>query len=910
MEEISFIHNAHPQYIENMYQMWKANPESVDANWRAFFAGYQLGQSDNGAVATGGGQVSSTAVKEFAVINLINAYRSRGHLFTKTNPVRKRRDYKPTLALENYNLSEEDLDTVFHAGTEIGLGPATLRDIRDHLEETYCKSIGAEYMFIRIPEKAQWLMERMESTRNRPNFSIKEKKRILQKLNEAVVFEKFLHTKYVGQKRFSLQGGETLIPGIDTIIEYGSELGLEEIIIGTAHRGRLNLLANILRKRYEDIFSEFEGEAFSESAFSGDVKYHLGYSSDIKTENGKTVRVNLAPNPSHLEAVNPVVAGMVKSKLDHVYHGDEDKIAPVIIHGDAAIAGQGVAYELIQMSLLDGYRTGGSIHIVVNNQIGFTTNYLQARSSTYCTDVAKVTLSPVFHVNADDAEAVVLTLRMALEYRQKFHTDVFIDLLGYRRYGHNEGDEPRFTQPKLYSVIANHPDPREIYVKQLRESGKLEGNLAKQLEKEFKKTLQEKLEMVRTQHLDELEHPPDFVEPCDLKQREHHHRFDPVPNTHFPKDKLIALGKRVFTLPVDKDFNFFNKVRKLYEDRLNRLLNTNALDWGSAEFLAYGTLAYEGHSVRLSGQDSERGTFSHRHAVLRDEMTEEFYLPLNHISENQAQCRVFNSLLSEYGEMGFEYGYSCATPHGLNIWEAQFGDFANGAQIMVDQFLSSSEAKWQRTNGLVLYLPHGYEGQGPEHSNARIERFLQLSANENWRVCVPSTPASFYHLLRTQVKYPFRAPLIVFTPKVLLRHPQCVSTVEELAEGAFRPVLDDPVADPAKVKRLLLCSGKIYYELDERRRKEKRDDLAIIRFEQLYPFPDNDLDAIKKLYKKAKEIFWVQEEPENYGAWPFYRVWLGTGIPGITRKASSAPATGFHKQHAIEQKEILDKAFA
>ncbi len=909
MEDFSFINNAHPQYIEQMYRTYLEDPSRVEESWRIFFKGYQFaGEGGETAAPDTGNRPSESALKEFAVINLINAYRQRGHLFTKTNPVRERRKYQPTLALENFNLSKEDLDSMFHAGSEIGLGRTTLRNIIEHLEETYCKSIGAEFMFIRVPEKTKWLKERMESTRNRPNCSIEEKKRILQKLNEAVVFEKFLHTKYVGQKRFSMQGGETLIPGLNTIIEHGADLGLEEIIIGTAHRGRLNLLANILQKRYEDIFFEFEGEEFSEAVFSGDVKYHLGYSSDVKTYNNKKVRVNLAPNPSHLEAVNPVVAGMVKSKLDHVYHGDESKIAPVIIHGDAAIAGQGVAYELIQMSLLDGYRTGGSIHIVVNNQIGFTTNYLQARSSTYCTDVAKVTLSPVFHVNADDAEAVVLTMKMAMEYRQKFHTDVFIDLLGYRRYGHNEGDEPRFTQPKLYSIIAKHPDAREIYNKKLLEAGNVERDLAKEMEKEFKRTLQEKLEMVRAQKVEEVEPPPDFTEPCDLKQREHSHRFEPVPQTHFPREKLIALGKRVFTLP--KEYNFFNKIRKLYDDRLKRLTETNVLDWACAEFLAYGSLAYEGHPVRLSGQDSERGTFSHRHAVVRDEVTEEIYLPLNHVSDNQAYCRVFNSLLSEYGEMGFEYGYACATPHGLNIWEAQFGDFVNGAQIIIDQFLSSSEAKWQRTNGLVLYLPHGYEGQGPEHSNARIERFLQLSANENWRVCVPTTPASFYHLLRSQVKYPFRAPLIVFTPKVLLRHPQCVSTVEELSEGQFKPVIGDSVAKPSRVKRVLLCSGKIYYELDARRREEKREDVAIIRVEQLYPFPEEDIEKELKAYKNLQDLFWVQEEPENYGAWPFYRNWFTRKVCGISRKASSVPATGFHKQHQIEQKEILDRAFA
>lgn len=910
MDDYSYINNAHPEYIDQMFKQYLQDPASVEESWRLFFQGFEYGQDVNGTETASTGQevtYSAKAQKELSVINLINGYRTRGHLFTKTNPVRERRAYRPTLDLENFNLSEADLDTVFEAGTELGIGSATLLDILDHLNETYCKSIGAEYMFIRIPKKQSWLKQRMESTRNHSDFTVDQKRRILEKLNQALVFEKFLHTKYVGQKRFSLQGGETLIPGLDAIVEYGAELGIEEVMIGTAHRGRLNILANILNKRYEDIFEEFEGAEYADAVFSGDVKYHLGYLGIIDTQTGKKVKVNMAPNPSHLEVANPIVAGMVKAKLDHDYSGDENKIAPIMIHGDAAIAGQGVVYELIQMSLLDGYRTGGTIHIVINNQIGFTTNYLQGRSSTYCTDVAKVTHSPVFHVNADDVEAVVTTVKMALDYRQTFHTDVFIDLLGYRRYGHNEGDEPRFTQPRLYAVIAKHPDPREIYNKKLLAAGTVEQGMAREMEKHFKGTLQEKLQHVReenghTADKKGLEFSSDW-KPDQLKNR-----YYPIPETAFPEQRLKKIGENIFTIPQEQ--KFIDKVRKLYNDRLEKLKSEKDLDWASVEFLAYATMLDEGNPIRLSGQDSERGTFSHRHAILRDEETEELYLPLNHVGDKQATCRIFNSLLSEYGEMGFEYGYANATPHGLTIWEAQFGDFVNGAQIVIDQFLSSSESKWHRTNGLVLYLPHGYEGQGPEHSNARIERFLQLSANNNWRIAVPSTPASFYHLLRTQVKYPFATPLIIFTPKSLLRHPDCVSDLKELHAGAFKPLLDDENAKAANIKRVLFCTGKIFYDLLNHQKEQKRKDVAIVRIELLYPFPLDEVKEVLAKYKNANEFYWVQEEPENYGPWMFFRNWFKIPeICGVYRHAGSAPATGFHKQHAIEQNELVDKAF-
>jgi 2-oxoglutarate dehydrogenase E1 component len=903
MDEYSFVNNAHPDYIDQLYQSYKNDPGSIDDSWRTFFDGYEFAKKSTPAE----GIPSETAQKERAVLNLINDYRGRGHLFTKTNPVRTRRKYSPTLDLKNYKLSETDLDTVFQAGSEIGLGPAKLRDIVEHLQETYCYSIGAEFRFIRIPERLEWLQHRMESTRNQPRFTLEKKKHILNKLNQAVVFENFLHTKFVGQKRFSLQGGETLIPGLDAIIQKGAELGISEFLIGMPHRGRLNVLANVLQKKYEEIFSEFEGAGHADAVFEGDVKYHLGYSNTFKTLTGDTVTIGLAPNPSHLEAVNPVVEGMARAKIDHKFNGDETRVLPILIHGDAAIAAQGVVYEVIQMSLLNGYRTGGTVHLVVNNQLGFTTNYLDGRSSTYCTDVAKVTLSPVFHVNADDVEAVVFATELALEYRQKFHTDVFIDLLGYRKYGHNESDEPRFTQPSLYSIIASHPDPREIYLKKLVEQGTVDAPLAGEMEADFKASLQKQLELSRQATFDR--NTPTFLDDCDLKKHQIWHSLSPLPQTGVAEEKLIETGKKVFS--ISPDVKTFDKIAKLYQSRYDRLVKREPVDWAMGEMMAYATLLCENVPIRISGQDSERGTFSHRHAIILDEETEEKYVPLNHLTENQARFEIIDSLLSEYGVLGFEYGYSCATPNGLTIWEAQFGDFANGGQIIIDQFLSCSEAKWNRSNGLVLYLPHGFEGQGPEHSSARVERFLHLCAHDNMHVVNATTPANFFHLLRAHVKYPFRIPLILFTPKSLLRHPLCVSDFDDFVTGSFLPLIDDPYVEPEAVSKVLFCSGKIYYELYEKQQAEKRKDIAIIRLEQFYPAFKREVLEIAKKYSAAREIVWVQEEPENMGAWSFIsHVYKMIPWQLISRDESPTPATGYYQQHLVEQKDIIDRAFA
>jgi 2-oxoglutarate dehydrogenase E1 component len=747
----------------------------------------------------------------------------------------------------------------------------------------------------------------MEGSKNRQAFTIDEKKRILTKLNEAVAFENFLHTKFTGQKRFSLEGAESAIPALDAVIDAGAELGIKEFVLGMAHRGRLNVLANILGKSYEDIFAEFEGKEFDENAFDGDVKYHLGFSTDVETMHKKKVHLSLTPNPSHLETVDPIVEGIVRAKLDETPDYTVNSIAPILIHGDAAIAAQGIVYEVIQMSLLKGYSTGGTIHLVINNQVGFTTNYTDARSSTYCTDIGKVTLSPVFHVNGDDVEALIYTIRLAMEYRQTFHQDVFIDILCYRKYGHNEGDEPRFTQPLLYKEIAKHLNPREIYNQKLLSEGIVEANLAKEMEKSFKDLLQSNLDNSK---LREKTKVTPFMEgrwsefrlstPADFEQS---------PVTAVDKKTITAIAEKITSLPSDKQF--FNKIVRLFDDRKQMMKEPGRLDWAMGELLAYATLMNEGYPVRVSGQDVERGTFSHRHAVIRLEDSEEQYVPLSNISDKQAPFYIYNSLLSEYGVLGFEYGYAFASPDSLVIWEAQFGDFGNGAQIIIDQYLSSAEDKWRRMNGLVMLLPHGYEGQGAEHSSARLERFLQLCAEYNMQIANCTTPANFFHLLRRQMHRDFRKPLVVFTPKSLLRHPKCVSTVADLTKGGFQEVIDDATANAKSIRRVVFCSGKVYYDLLERQEADKESGVAVVRIEQLYPFPQNQLDAIVTKYKNATELVWLQEEPENMGAWSFLlRTWTNAELKVIAREASASPATGSHKQHDKEQHSLVDKAFA
>ncbi|MES2512607.1 MAG: 2-oxoglutarate dehydrogenase E1 component [Bacteroidota bacterium] len=901
MDKFSFVGTSDVNAIESLFLQYNQNPDSVDASWRDFFKGFEFARTSYDAE---GGAIPENVTKEFKVIGLITGYRQRGHLFTKTNPVRQRRTYEPTLALENFGLSDKDLDTVFQAGNEIGLGAAKLKDIIAHLEQTYCQSIGVEYLYMREPKVLKWMQERMEKNKNTPTFSNEQKKTILKKLTQAVVFESFLHTKFVGQKRFSLEGGESVIPAINTLMEHGANLGIEDYVIGMAHRGRLNVLTNIMNKNYKDVFTEFEGRPSEDSLFDGDVKYHMGYSSDQLSDDGKNVHISLTPNPSHLETSAAVVQGIVRSKIDSRHGGDNSKACPVILHGDAAIAGQGLVYELVQMSQLDGYKTGGTVHFVINNQVGFTTNFLDGRSSTYCTDVAKVVLSPVFHVNGDDVEALCFISKLAMEFRQTFHRDVFIDVLCYRKYGHNEGDEPRFTQPMLYKAIAAHANSKDIYVEKLKAENSPLAAEAKDIETAFKAELDANLDEAKktekakiTSFLEGNWKGVKMATAAD---------FEESPKTAIDEKLFLEIAKKSTELPKDK--KFFNKIQKLFDDRKAMIANDN-YDWAMGELLAYASLMKEGFPVRFSGQDVERGTFSHRHAIVKLEDSEEEYTPLNNI-DAKVKFEIYNSLLSEYGVLGFEYGYAFAAPSTLTIWEAQFGDFFNGAQIIIDQYLTSAEYKWRRMNGLVMLLPHGYEGQGPEHSSARMERFLQACAENNMQIVNATTPAQQFHVLRRQLKRDFRKPLVCFTPKKLLRYPTCVSKLTDFTKANFQEVLDDTI-DAKKVSRVAFCSGKVYYDLIERREKEGVDDIAFIRLEQLYPFPKKQVESILKKYSKATHYSFVQEEPENMGPWRFVDKNLrALNLTYYGRNEAASPATGFAKRHAKENEDIMTNIFS
>ncbi len=908
MNNYSFIANAHPSYIESMYERYQQNPDLVEEDWRTFFKGFEYGQGTNG-YAEVSGKIASTGIdsKEFQVLAMINAYRYRGHLESTTNPIRKRRDRKALLAIADYGLSDADMDRVFHAALECGLEkPSTLREIYAHLRRVYCSNIGFEFNHVQDRDKRRWLRTRIEAhhPENDYNLPLDKKRRILEKLNGAVVFEKFLHTKFVGQKRFSLEGGESAIVGLDAIINKAGELGVKEVFIGMAHRGRLNVLANIMGKTYEHIFTEFEGTAIPDQSFGdGDVKYHLGYSSQVMTASGQEVQLELVPNPSHLEAVNPVVEGFARSKADVLYKSDYDRMLPVLVHGDAALAGQGIVYETIQMSKLEGYSTGGTVHLVINNQIGFTTDFDDARSSTYSTGVASVVHAPVFHVNGDDPEALVFAVEMAMEYRQEFNEDVFIDMLCYRRHGHNEGDDPKFTQPEMYDIIVKHPNAREIYLKELIDRGHLQKQLADEMEERFWATLQERLDNIRQQPLPYTVQLPE--QQWQAMKKALPVDFDESPLTGVDRSRLDHIAGHLLQTP--DQFTPLSKAKRLLEDK-KKMLEGNRLDWAMGELLAYGSILMEGKDVRMSGQDVKRGTFSHRHAVLYDAKTNQQLNRLDGLSKDQGKFRIFNSLLSEFGVMGFEYGYSLGTPHSLVIWEAQFGDFHNGAQTMVDQFLTAAESKWNRMSGLTLLLPHGYEGQGPEHSSARLERFLQACADLNIVVANITTPANFFHLLRRQLAWNFRKPLVVMSPKSLLRHPECVSPIEDMESGKrFQEVIPDP-ATSGKVKRIVFCTGKIYYDLWKKKQETKRQDIAIVRVEQLYPLPAKQLEAIVENHAGA-ELVWVQEEPANMGAWTHIALNFRPGqIRLISRKAGASPATGFKKVHDQQQEAIVTQA--
>ena len=902
LDQFSFLNSIDIDYIDELHQRYLVDKRLVEPSWQSFFDGYEFSKFNYEDVD----EIPINVLKEFRVINLINAYRSRGHLFTKTNPVRDRRKYNPTLEIKNFGLDNEDLLTVFQASEQVGLDPSTLNDIIIHLEQTYCQSIGIEYQYIRHPERVEWIRKNIE-LKNRPQFSKDQKKHILHKLNQATVFEQFLQKKFVGQKRFSIEGAESLIPALDVLIENGSSLGLKEFVVGMAHRGRLNVLANIFNKTYDKIFSEFEGKEYDDEVlFDGDVKYHLGITSEIETDNGNNVKITLSPNPSHLEAVDPIVEGITRSKIDRELDGDEKKILPILIHGDAAIAGQGIVYEVIQMAQLKGYRTGGTLHIVINNQVGFTTNYIDARSSTYCTDIAKSTLCPVFHVNGDDIEAVVQTLDIVLRYRQEFSRDVFVDLLCYRKYGHNEGDEPKFTQPKLYKIIANHPNPREIYLKKLIDENVVNIEEGNQMEKEFDDMLQERLNDAKQIEKAKI---TNFLEDVWTGFRKSSPKdFENSPSTSVKESKLIELAKKMNSLPEGK--KYFRKIVKLFDDRL-KMLESDKLDWAMGELLAYATLLDEGNSIRISGQDVERGTFSHRHAVVKTEDDEEEVVPLNLLSDHQGKFEIYNSLLSEYAVLGFDYGYAFNTPNGLTIWEAQFGDFFNGAQIIIDQFLSAAEDKWGTPNGLVMLLPHGYEGMGSEHSSARIERFLQLCAEENFQVANCTNPANYFHLLRRQMARPFRKPLVVFTPKKLLRYHRAVSSIKEMSNGSFKEVIDDSTAIASKIKKVVICSGKFYYDLVEHYETLELENIAFVRLEQLYPFPDLQLKAIVDKYGKECKYLWAQEEPENMGPWSYIlRKWKHSNITCFSREESGSPASGSPKVFERRHQEIINKVMS
>lgn len=910
MDKFSFLNAAHTAYFADLYDQYLQNPDTVEPSWRAFFQGYDFGTENYGlegeiieGVST---QIPEYVQKEFQVVRLIDGYRMRGHLFTKTNPVRDRRTYSPTLELNNFNLSESDLDTVFNAGEILGIGAKTLREIITHLDNIYCSSIGVEYMYLRNPEVIKWWQDQLNKNDNQPNFSVKTKKYILSKLNQAVTFENFLQTKYVGQKRFSLEGGESLIPAISNMLFYAVEkYGVKECVLGMAHRGRLSTLVNIFRKPMNELFSEFDGKDFEDENIDGDVKYHLGLTLDKTYQNGKNIKMNLVPNPSHLETVASVAQGITRAKIDSDYEGDDSKIIPIIVHGDAAIAGQGIVYEVAQMSQLNGYKTGGTVHIVVNNQIGFTTNYLDARSSTYCTDVAKVTLSPVLHVNADDAEAVVHAVEMALDYRMRYKKDVYIDLLGYRKYGHNEGDEPRFTQPKLYKNISKHQNPFKIYSDKLIAENTIDKAYLDQIVSDFKDTLES--QYTKSKEAESSKVREFMQERWTAFERQGLDAMLELVETNYPKEKLEHISKVVSTVP--KGVKFLRKAERILDGRAKMVFETDTLDWGMAETLAYGSLMEEGFNVRISGQDVERGTFSHRHAILRDEISEERINLLNINPESKGKMDIYNSFLSEYGVLGFDYGYAMANPNTLTIWEAQFGDFSNGAQIIFDQYLSAAEDKWKSQNGIVVLLPHGYEGQGSEHSSARIERYLQLCGEDNMIVADCTTPANFFHLLRRQMKRDFRKPLIVFTPKSLLRHPKAVSSIKDLSTGAFEEVIDDTV-NPKNIKKLVFCTGKFYYDLLAEREKLNNDTVALVRIEQLFPLHLEKIQQAINRYPNVENYVWAQEEPKNMGAWSYIMQRMDlVKLEVCSRPYNSVPAPGSSTRDKRRQQRVINAVF-
>lgn len=905
MKNLTFANQWNADLIDQQYELWLKNPEALDSEWRAFFEGFELAQ----------GPAPSTALNieksEASIISLINAYRSIGHTQAKINPLNPHAPHNPALGFAQFGLKEEDLNKKFFTDDYLGGKNLSAKEIIDSLQQTYCGSIGCEYMHIQDMSKRHWLQSHIEPTFNQPLFSQEKCIRILRKINQAEIFERFLHTRYVGQKRFSLEGGETLIAALDAVLEKSPASGVKSVIIGMAHRGRLNVLANILGKSYNFIFKEFTENYIPESIYGdGDVKYHLGYENIHKCESGDNVVITLAANPSHLEAVDPVVEGKARAR-QRIYAQDVDnidrtKVLPILIHGDAAIIGQGIVAETLNLSKLEGYRTGGTIHFVINNQIGFTSLPKHARSSQYCTDIGKMIESPIFHVNGDDPLAVVMIMELALKYRQEFGEDVFIDMYCYRKYGHNEADEPAYTQPTLYKQIASHKPVSEYFSEKLIQEGLLSTEESKKIKNEFEAILDDAFKTVKK----EVETPPNERKSSKpMLARQPAYSFKPV-KTAVDQKTLEKVTKALTHIP--KSFNANPKIVRQLTTKWDAFVSGQDIDWGLGEALAFGTLLIEGTPIRLSGQDSERGTFSHRHAVLYDTESLQPYTPLNNLSKDQSRFCVHNSSLSEAAVLGFDFGYSVDYPQILCIWEAQFGDFANGAQSIFDQFIASSESKWQRLSSLVMFLPHGYEGQGPEHSSARLERYLQACAEENIQVCNVTTPAQLFHLLRRQKKQNVIKPLVLMTPKSLLRHKHCVSTVKDFTSGHFEAILDD-TTPPKKADRVIFCSGKIYYDLLAHREENNIKDTAIIRLEQLYPLDKETLSSLIKKYNKAKSFVWCQEEPKNMGAWtyiaPELTELLGQTPSYVGRKPSASPATGSLTMHKKEQASILQESF-
>lgn len=934
MDKYSFLNAANTQFFADLYDQYLENPDSVEASWRAFFQGFDFARESYGddffqesvpqevstVTAPAASSVASSpqaapvpvsgkVEKELQVLNLIKAYQRQGHLLAQIDPLKERKAPQVSLSLEKFGLSQADLSTVFDAAKEIHLAPSPLSVILKKLEDTFTKSIAIEFEHLDNEKEKKWFQEKIYSGEYTTEFSKEQKKRILEKLAESTTLENFFHNKYVGQKRFSLEGNEAVIPALDALIEAAADQrGVKEVVIGMAHRGRLNVLINILGKNLQDVFSEFDGKDYLDPEFDGDVKYHLGLTTHRTTAKGNEVLLNLAPNPSHLETVSAVLQGITRAKQDLHYADNPSQVLPIVMHGDAAVSGQGIVYEVMQMERLRGYTTSGTVHIVINNQIGFTTNPSDSRSTTYCTDVAKGFQAPVLHVNSDDTEAVVRAMLLAMEYRMAFGHDVFIDVIGYRKYGHNEGDEPRFTQPALYKIIGGHNNPTVIYTESLVRQGVITPQEIEAYQETFRNHLDTELEASRLKEFT-------IITPImqnEWKGLEHIASQQDMLlkiSTSYEREKLDALAQLITTLPEDK--KFINKITKIIKERHNLYFEQNKVDWGMAEHLAFATLLSEGHDVRLSGEDVGRGTFSHRHAVVKEEESEESIIPLSRIKEQGGGTfHVYNSLLSEYGVLGFEYGYALTAPQTLTIWEAQFGDFANGAQIMIDQYICCGEDKWKNQSGLVMLLPHGYEGQGAEHSSARLERYLQLCATQNMYVTNCTTPANLFHLLRRQLKAPFRKPLVAMSPKSLLRHPLVISSVEELTQGYFQEVLDDSQVNPEEVRTLTFCSGRFYYDLLAEREKLGRKDVALVRIEQLFPLPIEELKLIIARYPNVTDYVWAQEEPKNMGAYGYMLMNFDIVKWRLAAaNAYSAPAPGSPMRHKARHQEAIDKVF-